>query len=492
MSDHLLDNTHLDHYGEQSVRVPGPSKRRTSLNMNSMQSPKSVLAMAGPLIISFWMRAAFTFVDTAYAVTIGDSAIAAIGLAVPFEFIMIALWVGLSTGLTSCLGRAMGAGHSEKIEQYKQAIWFLTLLCVPVFLLIGLGIWLFAESFGIDPDVAAQFKIYGAVLIGGSALSSFWSVLPDSIVKAHQDTRSTMWAGICSNLINVVLNTLFVFVFHWGIFGIALSTVLGRFGGLAYALKRAHDHEQRRILNTTPIAGRDPRPIRAILALALPASIAFLLIACESGFINALLAGSPHAREALAAYSIYYRVIMFFLNPIIALGVALLPYCSARFGAGDGPGFRRGVRDVTLATLAYCLLLVAPLFMITAPWLAQAFAESALTAEYATFAIRLTPWSCLAGAGFLLCRPIFESMQQGRPGLIIAALRYLVLTAPGLWLGIQGAHYFNAPPVYGLLFGLLAVGGITALIFILWTVLALKNLEKIMSDDASKTEQPAH
>ncbi|NIL99693.1 MAG: hypothetical protein GTN89_01755, partial [Acidobacteria bacterium] len=82
------------------------------------------------------------------------------------------------------------------------------------------------------------------VLIGGSAFTTFWSIIPDSLVKAHQDTRSTMWAGIWTNVINVGLNTLFLFVFGWGIFGIALSTVLGRIGGLVYSLARARVHER--------------------------------------------------------------------------------------------------------------------------------------------------------------------------------------------------------------------------------------------------------
>ncbi len=42
-----------------------------------------------PLVVSFWMRAAFTFVDTIYASTLGDSAVAAIGLSLPFEFLMV-------------------------------------------------------------------------------------------------------------------------------------------------------------------------------------------------------------------------------------------------------------------------------------------------------------------------------------------------------------------------------------------------------------------
>ena len=68
--------------------------------------------MTLPLVVSFWMRSLFTFVDTIYASTLGDAAVAAIGLSLPFEFLMIAVWVGLSTGLTSRLlagdGRAAG------------------------------------------------------------------------------------------------------------------------------------------------------------------------------------------------------------------------------------------------------------------------------------------------------------------------------------------------------------------------------------------------
>ena len=59
--------------------------------------------MAAPLVLSFWMRAAVTFVDTIFASRLGDAAVAAIGLTVPLEFVMIGVWVGLSTGLTSQL-----------------------------------------------------------------------------------------------------------------------------------------------------------------------------------------------------------------------------------------------------------------------------------------------------------------------------------------------------------------------------------------------------
>src|SRR5262249_54091867 len=58
-----------------------------------------LLRMTAPLIVSFWMRSLFTFVDTFYAawLGLGDAPVAAIGLSIPFEFVMAAVWLGLST-----------------------------------------------------------------------------------------------------------------------------------------------------------------------------------------------------------------------------------------------------------------------------------------------------------------------------------------------------------------------------------------------------------
>jgi len=435
---------------------------------------KTVLQMGAPLMVSFTMRAAFTFVDTIYAATIGDSAVAAIGLTVPFEFLMIALWVGMSTGLTSVLSRAMGAGEDRKVEQYLASTWRLVTMVSPVFAAVGAGIWLFAPHVGLQADVTNEFRIYGTTLIFGSALTTFWSVIPDSVIKAHQDTRATMWAGIWSNVINLALNTLFLFVFHWGVFGIALSTVLGRFGGLAYAIVRARGHERlRRDAATERSCEPDPHPYRAIFGLAVPASLTFVLMALETALINGILTHLDHPTEALASYSIYYRVVLFALNPVIALGVATLPFAARRFGRGDLEGLRAGMRDAGKAAAGYAVLVVGPVLLLGAPWFARWLTESPLSATYTEFALRLVPLNCLLSAPFLLCRPVFEGMQRGRPGLIMAVFRYVVLTVPLAWTGSRLAAAAGVPELYGLLVGLLLAAGISSAAFVTWLARAL-------------------
>jgi len=255
--------------------------------------------------------------------------------------------------------------------------------------------------------------------------------------------------------------------------------VLSRIGGLAYALGRARFHERRRrISDETPGTAADPHPYRSILRLAVPSSLTFVLIAVEAGLVNYLLSKLEHPTASIAAYSIYYRVVLFGLQPVIATAVAMLPYAARRFGAGDLPGVRKGVRDASLASVVYSLVLLGPVMLLAGPWIAARLSESEETLRYASFALRMVPLACLTGSPFLLCRPVFEALNRGRPGLLMAALRYLVLTGPLAWAGLVLARQMGQPTLYGLIVGLLAAAATSSVLFFVWLRRALARAEQ--------------
>src|SRR5688572_17573284 len=111
------------------------------MTQDASRNPRSVLLLAWPLVLSFWMRQLFTFVDTGFAATLGDAAVAGIGLAYPFEFLLIAFWVGTSTGMTSLVARAMGAHEGEKIEQVVAVTRRIVHVLVVAFVALGGLIW---------------------------------------------------------------------------------------------------------------------------------------------------------------------------------------------------------------------------------------------------------------------------------------------------------------------------------------------------------------
>ena len=73
-----------------------------------------------------------------------------------------------------------------------------------------------------------------------------------------------------------------------------------------------------------------------------------------------------------------------------------------------------------------------------------------------------------------MVRPVFEAMNRGRPGLVMAILRFGLLTAPALWVGMVATQRLGQPEVYGMVAALLVVAALTSAIFLLWLRAALK------------------
>ncbi|MHC4391011.1 MAG: MATE family efflux transporter [Planctomycetota bacterium] len=452
--------------------------------------PKSILTLAWPLVISFTMRSLFNFVDTFYAAEIGDAAIAAIGLTIPLEFMFIATWVGLSNALTSLLGKAMGAREPVRIAQLVRVSYKIIRVILPSFLFLGGVVCYASPHLGFNAEVGYNLAIYAGTITAGMGLTGFWSIVPDSIVKAHHDTRSTMVAGILSNVVNVALNTLFLFVFHWGIFGIAFSTVLSKLAGLAYAMLRARSLETSRERSW----GRAPmkqdteslyrHPTRRLLLLGLPSSVGFLLMSLESGIVAGLLRSLPETTPALAAWSIYFRFVMFGLTPMIAGSVAMLPYVARAFGEGNLPHIRAGFRTMLIASFACVTFLVAPVYFQFAGPIVGYLSNDPATISLSVFSLKIAPLACLAATPMFICRPLFEGMQRSVPGMIAALVRYVGLTLPMGYLGMRIAQANGYGGYQGVIAGLIGASALTSIGFMAFALRAVRGAERMLVRDA--------
>ena len=125
------------------------------------------------------------------------------------------------------------------------------------------------------------------------------------------------------------------------------------------------------------------------------------------------------------------------------------------------------------AAAVYSVFFVGPVMAWLAPWLAESLAESPKTTEYAVFALFTVPFACLLGSVFLLCRPVFEAMGRGRPGLVMATVRYGVLMLPLAWFGMREAETRGYPAIDGLVIALMSASALSSLIFYVWMRRAL-------------------
>jgi Na+-driven multidrug efflux pump len=188
---------------------------------------KTLPRLALPLIVSFTLRFSIQTVDLVYAALLDDpSAVAAIAFWIPFHATYVALWVGLSAGFTACLSNAFGHRDESRVKALGRAMLRLMGVLVPVLSACGVALWFLVPTFGLDHALTESFRVYGTTMLIGLPLTGFWSIWPDSVIKAHHDTVSTMVAGLVAAATNIVLNSLFVFGCGLGLFGIALATVV--------------------------------------------------------------------------------------------------------------------------------------------------------------------------------------------------------------------------------------------------------------------------
>ena len=160
---------------------------------------KTLTKLALPLVFSFTFRFLFTLVDLIYAAEIKEEVpfgVAAIGLFIPIQTLSIAIWVGISTGFTATISQAFGRRDQARVSSLKKAMIKINIALVPLLLVLATTIYLTTPYRGLQAELQRDFLTYSLILVISMPFSGFLSIYPDSIVKAHHDTVSTMKAGI--------------------------------------------------------------------------------------------------------------------------------------------------------------------------------------------------------------------------------------------------------------------------------------------------------
>ncbi|MEM7205628.1 MAG: MATE family efflux transporter [Planctomycetota bacterium] len=434
-------------------------------------SDQSLARTAAPLMVSFTLRFLFTFVDMAFAARLEEqeASVAAIGYYAPFAAITIAVWVGTSAGFTAALSAAFGARDETRIAALKRSLLGILAVLIPVVVACGAGVWLVAPHLGLEQPLMEAFRVYGTTVMVGMSLTGFWAIYPDSIIKAHQDMRSTMIAGLLSTGTNVVLNALFVFVFSWGLFGIALATVVSRLPSLIYAIARAAKLEGRRDGAAWPAPAPQawPSPARTIAMLAVPGALTHLLQASEYAVINRLLTDLPDSTRAIASWGVFERMLSLSIMPAVAASVAVVPWVALRLPRGETARIRRELRSTTLAIVGVSVTLTVVMGWLFAEPLAGFFlrgdGDTAGPGPLVLGALALLPLGTLGIAPFMMLRPVFEAALRPRLGIYVSVLRYVVFSLPLLFIGRELAPRAGLTGLQGIALGLATAGLLAAI-----------------------------
>lgn len=287
-----------------------------------------------PLMVEQLLNSMMGMVDTVMVSNVGGAAISAVSLVDSINVLVIQLLSALATGGTivcsQYLGRKDAKGSNNAARQVLLATFSISLV-MAVFCILFCHPLLRVIFGKIEEDVMTASVTYFYV----TALSFPFIGLFDvggAFYRAEGNSRYPMTISIISNVMNIAGNAMLIFVFHWGVFGAALSTLVSRIFCAVVVMYSLRKPRQIIVISEYRKIRPDFSLIKKVLAVGIPSGIENGMF--QFGKLAIQSSVSTLGTTAIAAQAM--TVILENLNGIagIGIGIGLTTIVGQCIGAG--------------------------------------------------------------------------------------------------------------------------------------------------------------
>lgn len=411
---------------------------------------KNILKFAVPTIAMTVFMSFYTMVDGLFVSNlIGTSALSAINLTAPVIQLVTAVSTMLATGGSAVIMKKMG---EHKTEEAKEDFTFLILVNVVVgFLMCGLG-YLMMDRIFAGMNLSADVEGYCVEYLSRYLLFTVPILLMNNFTLymiASEKAALSLVCSVTGGVLNMVLDFVFIAVFHWGIAGAAAATAASQLiGGLIPLVYFIRPSTSRLRLVKTSLSARILGKTCINGSSELMTNISMSLVNILYNFQLMRYIGE----DGVAAYGIIMYVSFIFAAIFIGYSIGSAPVIGYHYGAGNYTElkglFRKSLCLITLWNIVLTILAV-----LTAQPLAQIFVgyDASLTA-LTRRALTLYSLSFLCMGLNIFGSAFFTALGNGVVSAAISFLRTLlfqvaaVLLLPlllgldGIWLAIVAAE----------------------------------------------------
>lgn len=271
-------------------------------------------------------------VDTLMLASEGDQAVGAVGTANTYISIFLIMFSVISSGMTAVMTQYIGAKRPGIAHQaLRLGLWFNFTVGVVITVLLFFLAKPILLAVGIADGLLTPGTVY-LQTVGCFCICNALIPIYSSYLRSFGHTSATLVGTALANVVNVALNALFLFVLHWGVFGVALATGISRLLNLGWVWLAA----SRRI---RPV--RDPEPLsnreifRKIIQVGLPAAMETSLYNLAMTIVISLLNRMDAAGVQATARAYANQLSNFSFCACAALAHANAIFVGWRIGAGE-------------------------------------------------------------------------------------------------------------------------------------------------------------
>ncbi|MGH3137673.1 MAG: MATE family efflux transporter [Gaiellaceae bacterium] len=210
---------------------------------------REIARLALPALGALAAEPLYLLVDTAIVGHLGRSQLAALGIAFTVLGGLFAIFNFLQYGTTAQVARAGGAGEVETARRLgAQAVWLSLAFGIAVSALLAVLAEPLVSLMGGEGEAADYAVTYLRIAAVGFP-AAFLALGGQGYLRGVADLRTPLLILIAGNVVNLVLEVLFVYGFNWGIEGSAWGTAIAQLGmGAAFIVvivRRLHPGEMR-------------------------------------------------------------------------------------------------------------------------------------------------------------------------------------------------------------------------------------------------------
>lgn len=342
---------------------------------------KGIVSFAIPIFLGHLFQQLYNTVDSLIVGNfLGSDALAAVSSSGSLILLLVGLFNGIAMGSGVVISKYFGAKDEENLKKavHTDIAAGLAAGCILTVLGIVLApqilIWM-----GTPESVLPNSVMYFRVYFSGSLAFVMYNIVM-GILQAVGDSRHPLYYLIFSSVVNIVLDLLFVGVFHWGVGSAALATAISQAASAILCF--------RRLLKTQDVYQVHFSEIRfhkgmlgQILKIGLPSGFQNSIISFANIIVQTNI--NKFGVLAVAGCGVYSKIEGFAFLPITCFAMSLTTFISQNLGAKQYDRVKKGAYfGITCSVVLSELVGVLVYFLI--PQLAAAFNHDPGVVEIAT------------------------------------------------------------------------------------------------------------
>lgn len=398
---------------------------------SSMPVPKAVMKNALPAMAAMLMLLIYNLADTFFiGQTHNALLVAAVSLATPVYLIFMSIGTLFGIGGTSVISRALGEGKKEKA---RKSCAFCFWGCVFVGILLVAFILIFIDPIlnliGASADTYEYAKSYLSIIVFAGPFVLI-SNCYGNVIRTEGESGKAMLGLLLGNLVNVILDPIFILALGLDIKGAAIATVIGNIVGagfyISYFLK-GKSMLSIRLKDFTVKQGI----AASVLAIGVPAALGDALMSVSHIISNSQMA--HYGDMAVAGMGVAMKVITITGMICMGLGQGVQPILGYCVGAKTWKRFKEVFKFTIIFALILGTVLAAICYVFTNQ-IVSAFLTDQTAFSYAVqFARILLSTSFLFGVFYVLVNAL-QAMGAATPALLISMSRQGIIFIPALFI----------------------------------------------------------